>query len=334
MLNSMKRNNPILSFGQKYQWGKLIIIVGIFLVSFLFSRSISVKEINAQTSPSDLSGTGQQATQKFSLDSGLSIFHMTHSGQHNFAVWLLDSSGNRVELLANEIGGFNGVKAVGVTTSGEYLLDIAADGDWTVKVEQPRPTTAPSVPQNFTGKGQQTSEFFSTGKGLATFKMTHQGSHNFSIWLLNDKGQRVELLVNEIGAFDGSKALGISKEGIYILDITADGDWTVSVEGNSFQPSSKEIKEGTSDVQGEPKKGCFIATAAYGTPTAPEIEVLRKFRDKTLLQNDFGRKFVEFYYQTSPPAADFISEHPLVKETTRILLVEPVVKVIKLTEGN
>lgn len=326
--------NLLKNFWQKYQWSKLLITIESFLIGFLFFYSILIKGVNAQTSPLDLSGSGQQATQKFSLDSGLSIFRMIHSGQHNFAVWLLDSSGNRVELLVNEIGSFNGAKAVGITTSGEYLLDIAADGSWTVKVEQPRPTTASSVPQNFIGKGQQISEFFSIGKGLATFKMAHQGSHNFSIWLLNDKGQRVELLVNEIGAFDGSKAVGISKGGIFILDIAADGDWTISAEGNSFQPSSKETQEGTSSAQEEPKKGCFIATAVYGTPAAPEIEVLRKFRDNTLLQNGFGRKFVEFYYQASPPAADFISEHPLVKETARILLVEPVVKLIKSIEDN
>jgi hypothetical protein len=43
-------------------------------------------------------------------------------------------------------------------------------------------------------------------------------------------GNREELLVNEIGDFDGSKAIGISRSGIYLLDISADGAWTASVE--------------------------------------------------------------------------------------------------------
>jgi hypothetical protein len=40
----------------------------------------------------------------------------------------------------------------------------------------------------------------------------------------------VELLVNEIGSFDGSKAIGIDAPGLHLLDIQADGDWTITVE--------------------------------------------------------------------------------------------------------
>jgi len=58
---------------------------------------------------------------------------------------------------------------------------------------------------------------------------------------------------------------------------------------------------------------CFIATAAYGTPMAEEIEILRKFRDEYLLTNPIGATLVEFYYRVSPPIAQFITEHPSLK---------------------
>ena len=67
--------------------------------------------------------------------------------------------------------------------------------------------------------------------------------------------------------------------------------------------------------------GCFIATAAYGTPMAQQIQVLRDFRDKYLLTNPAGEDFVKFYYKVSPPMADFINEHPTLKPVVRAGLV-------------
>jgi hypothetical protein len=67
--------------------------------------------------------------------------------------------------------------------------------------------------------------------------------------------------------------------------------------------------------------GCFIATAAYGTPMAEEIQVLRDFRDQYLLTNPVGEAFVELYYKTSPPIANFITEHPALRPVVRAALV-------------
>jgi hypothetical protein len=63
--------------------------------------------------------------------------------------------------------------------------------------------------------------------------------------------------------------------------------------------------------------GCFIATAAYGTPMAEEIQILREFRDEYLLTNPLGQGLVDAYYAISPPIADFITEHPSLKPIVR-----------------
>lgn len=70
---------------------------------------------------------------------------------------------------------------------------------------------------------------------------------------------------------------------------------------------------------------CFIATAAYGTEMAPQIEWLRKFRNKYLLNNKLGLLFVRTYYKYSPPIADFIAKHEWIRMATRWALT-PVVE--------
>jgi hypothetical protein len=80
-----------------------------------------------------------------------------------------------------------------------------------------------------------------------------------------------------------------------------------------------------------PWGGCFIATAAYGTPTAEQIDVLREFRDVVLLESIAGSQFVALYYRLSPPIADFISESKLLRTVVREFLVDPIVWAVEST---
>ena len=95
------------------------------------------------------------------------------------------------------------------------------------------------------------------------------------------------------------------------------GTDTVIVTVNNVAPSESE---GIS-TSGET---CFIATAAYGTPMAEEIQILREFRDEYLLTNPLGQGFVDFYYKVSPPMAEFITQHPSLKPIVRAGLLPAV----------
>jgi uncharacterized repeat protein (TIGR02543 family) len=79
--------------------------------------------------------------------------------------------------------------------------------------------------------------------------------------------------------------------------------------------------------------GCFIATAAYGSPTAEQLDVLREFRDAVLLESTAGSKLVALYYKLSPPVADFISGNSFLRTRVRELLVDPVVWMVEATGG-
>ncbi|MBX4210755.1 hypothetical protein KW783_02160 [Candidatus Parcubacteria bacterium] len=76
------------------------------------------------------------------------------------------------------------------------------------------------------------------------------------------------------------------------------------------------------------QSGCFIATAAYGTPDTEEVSTLRNFRDKKLLTNNVGAEFVHWYYNVSPPIADFIRDKSSLKFVVRSVL-SPIVFTVR-----
>jgi len=134
-------------------------------------------------------------------------------------------------------------------------------------------------------------------------------------------------------------------EVVNILAVAASGyqfvGWTATAgtfsnanaESTIFQmPDADVIVTANFDVTGSGGV-CFIATAAYGSPTAEQIDVLREFRDVVLLESTAGSQFVALYYKLSPPVADFISGSSLLRTLVRVLLVDPVVGMVEATGG-
>jgi hypothetical protein len=83
-----------------------------------------------------------------------------------------------------------------------------------------------------------------------------------------------------------------------------------------------------------PNKGCFIATAAYGHYSAPQVQALREFRDRYLMPTAFGRAFVRWYYEYGPAGAKFINVHPWLKPVVRIALMPAVGCALFLTRAT
>jgi hypothetical protein len=78
---------------------------------------------------------------------------------------------------------------------------------------------------------------------------------------------------------------------------------------------------------------CFIATAAYGSPGAPEVQALRRFRDRYLLTSSPGRRFVRWYYEHGPAAAALLNAHPGYKPAVRTALLPAVGAALLLTSA-
>ena len=70
--------------------------------------------------------------------------------------------------------------------------------------------------------------------------------------------------------------------------------------------------------------GCLIATAAFGSEMAPQVQSLRELRDNIVLQTESGTSFMagfnQFYYSFSPVIADYERENPAFKEVVKLTL--------------
>ena len=81
------------------------------------------------------------------------------------------------------------------------------------------------------------------------------------------------------------------------------------------------ITQTSSEAQGG---GCLIATAAFGSEMAPQVQFLRELRDNTILQTESGTSFMtgfnQFYYSFSPAIADYERENPVFKEAVKLTL--------------
>lgn len=64
------------------------------------------------------------------------------------------------------------------------------------------------------------------------------------------------------------------------------------------------------------KEGCYVATMVYGSYDAPEVIVLRKFRDNWLMNYRLGRYFIKWYYNNSP---GFVQRHQNKPRIRRII---------------
>lgn len=181
-------------------------------------------------SPVMLWGKGHQKSIPFTLEPGLSIFDISHDGENNLIVHLLDDTGRKASSLFNEIGPYQGRRGFAIARAGQYALDVDADGEWTVNIEQPRPKQAPSAPLTLSGKGNSVSGFVQLDKGPHDFVLNSTGQGRFRVLLHDQSGQRVESIASEDSPFTGTKPARVPRSGLYFLNVTSDGAWTADVK--------------------------------------------------------------------------------------------------------
>jgi len=84
------------------------------------------------------------------------------------------------------------------------------------------------------------------------------------------------------------------------------------------------MKDGKCVAEQNEGGGCLIATAAFGSEMAPQVQFLREIRDNTVMSTQSGATFMtgfnQFYYSFSPAVADYERENPVFKEAVKVTL--------------
>jgi chitinase len=135
---------------------------------------------------------------------------------------------------------------------------------------------------------------------------TINGWHDYSEHTtFNNDGQSVTLEVKDGGYGDSD---GVAN-GVIVdpggIAAAASGESSYTVTGSSSGGGS----------------GCFIATAAFGSKFEKHVRLLRRFRDLYLMPFKIGRAFVKTYYRYSPPVAEFIVNHDILRTIVRWSLI-------------
>ncbi|MGI0040948.1 MAG: CFI-box-CTERM domain-containing protein [Nitrosopumilaceae archaeon] len=101
---------------------------------------------------------------------------------------------------------------------------------------------------------------------------------------------------------------------------------TVDVQGILFQPIPTEsavfaVSVGSASDNTSTPNGCLIATAAFGSELAPQVQFLREYRDNTIMATASGSSFLNVfntvYYSFSPTIADIERNNPFLQESAR-----------------
>jgi hypothetical protein len=138
-------------------------------------------------------------------------------------------------------------------------------------------------------------------------------SGNFTFYL-NDQEHYPKIKTNERIAF-------------VTLNFTGSGNNKVDVIATNYLENLEVVDpEKTGNTTGEDSQleggGCLIATAAFDSELAPQIQSLRELRDNKLVQtksgSDFVNAFNNLYYSFSPQVADMERENPLFKDAVKI----------------
>jgi sugar lactone lactonase YvrE len=134
----------------------------------------------------------------------------------------------------------------------------------------------------------------------------------------------------EDGKLNATHGLEFDKDGnMYVIDYDNSRLQVFHIDpkvfGSLIYEETEEVAPYTpeTEVTGS-GGGCLIATAAFGSEMAPQIQSLRELRDNIILQTESGTSFMtgfnQFYYSFSPVIADYERENPVFKEVVKLTL--------------
>ena len=137
----------------------------------------------------------------------------------------------------------------------------------------------------------------------------------YKAWFDNNFSE-YESIYQAVGLFDSTMAVGPINDTQKAMDENKGagqcGEGTQLVDGKCV-PAKKDDRG-----------GCLIATAAYGSELAPQVQLLREIRDNQLMGTSSGTSFMtgfnQMYYSFSSYIADMQRESPIFKEVVKVAI--------------
>jgi hypothetical protein len=103
---------------------------------------------------------------------------------------------------------------------------------------------------------------------------------------------------------------------------------------NEFRPGKDSLTSSDKNDLHKPKgKGCYIATACYGSYTHPDVQIFRSFRDNVLMHTIWGRLFISVYYNVSPPLARRIANVRWLATGIRKFFLQPIARQLRKNQS-
>lgn len=179
--------------------------------------------------PITLSGNGD-AVVDIKKWNGAAIVHITHNGAGHFSVNNYSSDNERIDLLANTIGNYDGTVPLDFLDDEDTArFEVKADGQWELHVLPFTEMRKENIPGTFEGAGDDVIFIFGSGIPDTLTVDASQTSGHFAIW---GWGQGRDLLVNELAPYTGTVLVPakLPSDGVLVLAITAIGKWSIDVK--------------------------------------------------------------------------------------------------------
>ena len=182
--------------------------------------------------------------------------------------------------------------------------------------------------------------------GVVIFSNTDNVAHTFSSGVPSDDvigtefnsgmlapGDSAEWIPENVGKFSYFDMIHPWMDGLIIVQVVEEAHTEEVVEEEVVEEevveeevveeaNTEEVVEEVANQESEEGGGCLIATAAYGSELAPQVQLLREIRDNQLMNTESGSAFMsgfnELYYSFSPYIADMQRENPMFKEAVKL----------------
>jgi outer membrane lipoprotein SlyB len=120
------------------------------------------------------------------------------------------------------------------------------------------------------------------------------------------------------------------------IQVTSSSTTVTSISGTSTSGTSTSGTSTSGTGTSVAAPACLIATATYGSQVAPEVQLLRNFRDNSIMETKSGSSFMlvfnAWYYSFSPGVAAYLNTH-WVERTVMKGVLYPLVGILYLTSN-